>query len=133
MDYGLYAPEGFGTADCILTQGNTLYVIDFKYGKGVPVSAKENPQMMLYALGAYEACKILYRSRESVWRSYSPDFRMGSQNGDVVRLENFLEFGEYVEKRAAVSIYRRWRVRPEKKHASSAGQENSAGQDPIIT
>ena len=60
VDFSDYVPEGFGTADCIMIQGNTLFVIDFKYGKGVPVSAEENPQMMLYALGAYEACKILY-------------------------------------------------------------------------
>ena len=34
----------------------TLIITDYKHGKGVPVSApvsaKENPQMMLYALGA---------------------------------------------------------------------------------
>lgn len=55
-----YVPEGFGTADCILIGGDTLHVIDFKYGKGVPVSAEENLQMILYALGAYDACRILY-------------------------------------------------------------------------
>ena len=52
--------RGFGTADCILIGGDTLHVIDFKYGKGVSVSAEENLQMILYALGAYEACRILY-------------------------------------------------------------------------
>jgi hypothetical protein len=30
-----------------------LHIIDFKYGQGVLVDAVENPQMMLYALGAY--------------------------------------------------------------------------------
>ncbi|MDD2401962.1 MAG: DUF2800 domain-containing protein [Clostridia bacterium] len=60
LDYGTYAPEGFGTGDCIIIGGNTLHVIDFKYGKGVPVSAEENPQMKLYALGAYTAYSILY-------------------------------------------------------------------------
>ena len=32
--------------------GDVLNVIDFKYGKGVEVTAEDNPQMMLYALGA---------------------------------------------------------------------------------
>ena len=43
VDFSKYVPEGFGTADCIMTQGNTLFVIDFKYGKGVPVSAEAIP------------------------------------------------------------------------------------------
>jgi len=60
LDFSAYVPEGFGTGDCIIISGTTLYVIDFKYGKGVPVSAEDNPQMKLYALGAYEAYKILY-------------------------------------------------------------------------
>ena len=57
VDFSEYVPEGFGTADCLMigAEGGTttLHVIDFKYGKGVPVEAEENPQMMLYALGAY--------------------------------------------------------------------------------
>ncbi|PYG90157.1 uncharacterized protein DUF2800 [Ruminiclostridium sufflavum DSM 19573] len=60
VKYEAYAPEGFGTSDCIIIGGQTMYVIDFKYGKGVPVSAYKNPQMMLYALGAYTAYAILF-------------------------------------------------------------------------
>lgn len=60
LDFSEYAPEGFGTGDCIIIHGDTLYVIDFKYGKGVPVSAELNPQMQLYALGAYVAYSFLY-------------------------------------------------------------------------
>ena len=56
VDFTEYVPDGHGTADCImighLDSGDVLNVIDFKYGKGVNVSARENPQMMLYALGA---------------------------------------------------------------------------------
>jgi len=60
VDYSLYAPEGFGTADCIIIHGGVITVCDFKYGKGVPVSAVGNHQMMLYALGAYLAYSLLY-------------------------------------------------------------------------
>lgn len=52
VDYSDYAPEGFGTSDCIMIGGDTLSVIDYKNGAGVPVSAERNSQMMLYALGA---------------------------------------------------------------------------------
>src|SRR5690625_1673664 len=45
LNYEAYAPSGFGTVDCIIIGGDTMYVTDFKYGKGVPVSAEDNPQM----------------------------------------------------------------------------------------
>lgn len=55
-----YVPEGFGTADCIILADGTMDVVDFKYGKGVPVSAEGNPQMKLYALGCYIAMSWVY-------------------------------------------------------------------------
>jgi len=60
LDYSHIVPEGFGTGDCIIIGGNTLHVIDFKYGKGVPVDAVDNPQMKLYALGALHKYSMLY-------------------------------------------------------------------------
>lgn len=60
LDYSHIAPEGFGTGDCIILGEDTLYIIDFKYGKGVPVSAEDNPQMKLYALGALKEYSMLY-------------------------------------------------------------------------
>ena len=53
LDLGDFVPEAFGTADAIIIADGTMEIIDFKYGKGVKVSAVENPQMMIYALGAY--------------------------------------------------------------------------------
>lgn len=55
VDYSKWAPEGFGTSDCIILSDKVMYIIDFKYGKGVPVSAEDNPQLKLYAAGAWEA------------------------------------------------------------------------------
>ena len=52
LDMGHIVPDCFGTADCIVLCGDTLHIFDFKYGKGVPVSAGNNPQLRLYALGA---------------------------------------------------------------------------------
>ena len=48
-----YIPEGFGSSDAVLIYKDTMEVFDLKYGKGVKVSAENNPQMMCYALGAY--------------------------------------------------------------------------------
>lgn len=41
---------------------DTLIITDYKHGKGVPVSAKNNPQMMLYALGALKLYHLLFGS-----------------------------------------------------------------------
>lgn len=61
VSFETYAPGGFGTSDCILIGGDTMYVCDFKYGKGVKVDAEKNTQGMLYALGALGAYETFYR------------------------------------------------------------------------
>lgn len=60
LDYSPWVPEGFGTSDTTIITDKTLEIIDLKYGKGIPVSAYENPQMKLYALGAINQFGILY-------------------------------------------------------------------------
>lgn len=60
VDFSGYVPEGFGTADCIMIGGEVLHIVDFKYGKGVEVSAEDNPQLKLYAIGAIEQYMAFY-------------------------------------------------------------------------
>lgn len=60
LDFSDYVPEAFGTSDAIIIADGCMEVIDFKYGKGVKVSAVDNPQMKIYALGAYEAFSFEY-------------------------------------------------------------------------
>ncbi len=60
LDFSEYVPEGFGTADCCIVNDNTLEVIDLKYGKGVPVYADWNPQLMIYGIGAWRKYCMAY-------------------------------------------------------------------------
>lgn len=60
MDFSNYVPEGFGTGDCVIVVDDVVHVIDFKYGQGVLVEAENNPQMMLYALGALNLFDAIY-------------------------------------------------------------------------
>ena len=60
LDYSRYVAEGFGTGDCVIIADGTLHIVDFKYGRGILVEAEDNPQMMLYALGALELLDSLY-------------------------------------------------------------------------
>ena len=48
-----------GTSDAVILRPRELVVMDLKYGMGVKVMADENPQLMMYALGAYEEFGIL--------------------------------------------------------------------------
>lgn len=60
LDFGKHIPDAFGTSDAVIIADGVMEVIDFKYGKGVRVDADNNPQMMIYALGAYELMSFEY-------------------------------------------------------------------------
>ena len=60
VDFTDWVPDGWGTADAVLISDDLLQVFDLKYGKGVPVDAVGNPQIRLYALGAYLDYQNLY-------------------------------------------------------------------------
>lgn len=61
LDFSEYVPEAFGTSDATIIADGLMEVIDFKYGKGVRVSAVDNEQMKIYALGAYLRHSFEYR------------------------------------------------------------------------
>ena len=60
LDFSDWVPDGFGTGDCIIIGGDTLHIVDLKYGAGVLVEAEGNSQMRLYALGAIQQFGCLY-------------------------------------------------------------------------
>lgn len=60
VDLTQWIPEAFGSCDAVIIADGVLKVIDLKYGKGVPVSALANKQLMLYGLGAYNRYSIMY-------------------------------------------------------------------------
>lgn len=60
VDYSHIAPNGFGTADCIMIAEGKMHIVDYKNGAGVPVEAEDNPQMMLYGLGALKVYGPIY-------------------------------------------------------------------------
>ena len=105
VDLSTYIPEGFGTADCILIGGSILHVIDFKYGKSPDgrVKAEWNPQMLLYALGAYEAYRLLYKIETVRLTIVQPRLSDGISEWECT-LDEMLQFGEYVKERAALAI-----------------------------
>lgn len=105
VDLSAYVYEGFGTADCILIGGKILHVIDFKYGKSPDgrVEAEGNPQLALYALGAYEAYKVLYPIEEIKLSIVQPRLPDGISEWGC-SLTELLAWGKYVRERANLAI-----------------------------
>ena len=99
VDYSPWAPDGFGTCDCIIIQGDLLTIIDYKYGQGVAVSAENNPQMKLYALGALNDFGIAYDVNRVEMHIYQP--RLNNISSCSLMVEDLLEWGESVKPIAA--------------------------------
>ena len=72
LDLSFIIPEAFGTADAIIIADGTMEVIDLKFGKGVPVNAVNNRQIMLYALGAIHSFGLAYDIRNVLMTIYQP-------------------------------------------------------------
>ena len=54
----------FGTCDHAALDYGTLRMLDFKFGEGVQVFAHENEQLILYALGIYDAYDWAYSFKQ---------------------------------------------------------------------
>lgn len=103
VDFSKYVKDGFGTGDCIIVSDNVLEIIDFKYGKGVRVEAAGNPQMELYALGAYLEYNTLF-DIDSVRMTIFQPRLSGVQSSDEITVKELLEWAEkYVKPRAKLA------------------------------
>lgn len=100
VDFSRFVENGFGTADCIIIADGTMNVVDYKHGKGVEVSAENNPQMMLYALGALEIFDGIYDIEEVRMTIFQP--RIGNIGVSSMAKNALLEWanGELTEKAA---------------------------------
>ena len=98
VDFAEYVPEGFGTCDCIMIGGDTLSITDYKHGKGVPVSAENNPQMRLYALGALKLYGPIYGDQIK-WVSMGICQPRLSQEAseDALSVDDLLAWGESIK------------------------------------
>lgn len=116
VDLSAYIPGGFGTADCILIQGDLIHVIDFKYGKSPTgrVEAAHNPQMQLYALGAYELYKMLYPVKRIRLSIVQPRLADGITTWETT-LEELLAFGGNVKEKAALAMEGKGEFAPSEK------------------
>lgn len=99
VDFSPWVPDGFGTCDCIIIQEETLTIIDYKYGQGVMVSATDNPQMKLYALGAMNDYGIAMDVKKVELHIFQP--RLNNVSTDTFTVEELMEWAEKTVKPTA--------------------------------
>lgn len=99
LDLTEWIPDGFGTSDVTIISDGVLEVIDLKYGKGVPVSAVNNPQIRLYALGAIAEFGWMYDVHTVKMTIIQP--RLDSISTDEITADDLNEWAENVVKPAA--------------------------------
>lgn len=100
VDYSKYAKGGFGTADFICVSAGEIIIMDFKYGKGVRVSAEDNEQMKLYALGVLTKYDILFDFDKVRMIIFQPRLSMNPSEAAMTAGE-LKEWGAKVVKPAA--------------------------------
>ena len=98
VDMRRWVPGGFGTADAILSNGNRLVVNDLKFGAGHAVSAENNRQLMIYALGAID----LLGDHETITLEIDQPRVASGSNSYTITLDDLRAFGHTV--RAAATL-----------------------------
>ena len=97
VDFSDWVADGFGTADVVILSKHAIRVIDLKFGKGIPVFAQDNPQLRLYALGAYSKFKEEYPDlREVSYTIHQP--RLDSISTDGTSVAKLVDWANYYVK-----------------------------------
>jgi hypothetical protein len=97
VDFSDWVPDGFGTADVVILSKHSIRVIDLKFGKGVPVSALDNTQLRLYALGAYSKFKEDFPDiKEVSYTIHQP--RLDSISTDGTTIAKLVDWANYFVK-----------------------------------
>lgn len=104
VDFTEYVPEGFGTCDCIMIGGNTLNITDYKHGRGVEVSAVNNSQMRLYALGAIKKYSMLYAVKTVSMAIVQPRIT-DVVSEETITVDELLAWGERIKPLAMKAYY----------------------------
>ena len=100
VDFSDWVPDGFGTADVVILSKHAIRVVDLKFGKGIPIHAQDNPQLRLYALGAWSKFKEEWPDiREVSYTIHQP--RLDSISTDGTSLSKLLEWANYYVKAKA--------------------------------
>lgn len=96
FDLTSYVPECFGSCDCDIVGKKVLDIIDLKYGKGVQVDAKDNSQLMMYALGVLRTLSPKRQSEIETVRMHIAQVRLGNYSVFEMPARDLTHWGIHV-------------------------------------
>lgn len=102
VDLSAYVPESFGTVDNTIIADGLMSITDLKYGKGVQVSAEDNAQLKLYALGCLEKYDLAYEIDNVRMTIYQP--RLDNISSVTMSVEELREWGETIRPKAKMAF-----------------------------
>ena len=103
IDYSEWAKEGFGTGDLVIITDKYVEIVDLKYGKGVAVSAIDNTQMQMYALGIISNFGFMYDFDTIQMTIFQP--RNGGISSQEKSVKDLIKWGENIVKPTAELAY----------------------------
>jgi hypothetical protein len=83
-----------GTSDAVVLDGETLHVVDLKFGRGVQVFSENNAQLRCYGLAALRHYNLAGEFKTVVMHIVQP--RMGHIDSETLTAEELLAWGESV-------------------------------------
>ena len=102
LDFQEWVPEGFGRGDAVILADGTMEILDLKYGRNVAVTAVGNPQLRLYALGAYQELSCLYDIQNVTMTIVQP--RNGGVSTETLTAKELLAWGESIKPIAVIAM-----------------------------
>ncbi len=102
VDFSEWVPDGFGTSDAIVIDGERVTIVDLKYGRGIRVDADNNSQGMLYALGVYSDFGMMYDIKEITIVIVQP--RLDHISEWTISVSDLLKWAEWVAERAELAV-----------------------------
>lgn len=96
FDLTSYVPECFGSCDCDIVGEKVLSIIDLKYGKGVQVDAKDNSQLMMYALGVLRSLSPKRQAEIETVRMHIAQVRLGNYSVFEMTARDLTHWGIHV-------------------------------------
>ena len=88
----LNMPTCYGIADVRLTTPKSLHILDWKFGQGVEVHVKDNPQFQAYALGSASSVSDLLAYEKVVTHVVQP--RLNNYYGQEYTPQELILWGE---------------------------------------